>query len=91
MLCTHCNKMKEWDDMMTSTICDDCFDKMMEEEDRHFKIFDSQNGKCWICKKELYMWWIIKVDDKEVAVCSPNCIDTPASKLIHIKRKDLLT
>lgn len=66
MLCEHCNKDVDIDNMSTNTMCDDCFDKMMDKEDTDLEIYDSQNKKCYVCGLDMKYWSIL--DNK--AICS---------------------
>lgn len=71
MKCKYCNKEGlEWHDFAgPQGMCDDCFTKMIDEEERDLDIFYSQNQKCFLCNSKL-SGWIIKDDH---AICWPSC------------------
>jgi len=70
-ICITCKKQFRHSDMMGKYHCDDCFDKMMEQEDRDFEIFHQQNGNCYQCNKQLSGWIV----ENGHAVCLRNCTD----------------
>lgn len=63
--CRDCNIIKSEDDLAWDNICDDCFEKRMDREEKDFDIFAKQNSKCANCGHELYEWKV--VDEK--AIC----------------------
>jgi hypothetical protein len=87
MKCEYCNKDGlEWYDFSgPEGMCDDCFDKMIDEEAKQHCIFDEQDGKCFLCGSRL-SGWIIKEDK---AICWPSC-DNKLRPAIEITINDFL-
>lgn len=79
--CTFCNKDFGPDDMHSKDMCDDCFDQVMEQEEKDFDVYFSQDQCCAICKKKLSGWVVI--DGK--AICWPGCGDKRLSDPIELK------
>ena len=69
MKCESCGQNKKEDDMFFDWQCDDCFELMMEKEDKDILIFDQQKSLCFLCLKWM-SGWIIK---NNRSVCYPDC------------------
>lgn len=74
MKCRNCNNEIEPENIFQQykegdCQCDDCFDNMMEQEDKDISVFNSQKGKCCKCNNEL-SGWIVK---EGKAFCWPDC------------------
>lgn len=57
------------DDMHNAEMCDDCFEKSMEQESRDFDIYYEQGQKCFRCGLPL-SGWVVRDNH---AVCWPSC------------------
>jgi len=62
--------------MHSDTMCDDCFDLMMEQEVKDFEVYYSQKQNCFLCKKKLSSWIIKYIDKIPRAVCWNDCDNT---------------
>lgn len=71
MICTTCKKENLYDsDMHSDTMCNDCFDLMLEQEDKDFDVYYSQMGLCFLCAKPAFKWGIKLIDTVPRAICS---------------------
>lgn len=85
MTCKYCNKDGlEWHDFCGDR-CDDCFDEMMEQEDRDFDIYYNQKQICFLCHCKL-SGFIIRDNH---AVCWPSC-DNKLPPPVEITINDFL-
>ena len=68
ILCSICEKWKENDFFFRETRCDDCFEKMLDDEEEEFKIYDEQNAKCFVCGNKLTVWITATIDGVRRAI-----------------------
>jgi hypothetical protein len=69
MICNYCKTDKDLEDMTLPDMCDICFDKMMDEEEKDFEIYAIQGGKCFICNRKLGLWITKPIDGEKRAIC----------------------
>lgn len=90
MKCLHCKKEDiEEIDMHNSTMCDDCLDVYMDQEERDFDIYYQQGQMCHLCNKELSSWAAKDVNGARRVVCYTDCNNT-ASPAIRLRSKDFI-
>jgi len=70
--CPHCKKIVAWFDWSPGNCCDECFEKMLDQEEEDLDVFHLQKGNCFVCGVPLSGWIIREIDGVERAVCWPS-------------------
>lgn len=86
-ICEICNKNIDDNDEFWGSICFECFENVLNEEEEDIQVYNKQEGNCFLCSRDLYGWVAKEINGAIRVVCWPDCKSFPNEKPLIITLK----